>query len=186
LSSLSKLLKQTKMTSRLFILCGIPFSGKTVFAKKLTKKFDLIRIDLDEVKFRLFGNSIPDSKIDQSGWDKIYQLMYKKIRQALISGKTVVHDTGNFTKAERLLVKKIADDLKLKTLTIFVDTPSSLAYQRLLANRQTKKRFNVSSRDFYPTLAEMEAPDQTEAHLVYKSVDDFDVWLQKNKKIFNS
>jgi len=173
------------MTPQLFILCGIPFSGKTIFATKLAKKFSFTRIDLDQVKFRLFGNSILDSKINQSGWDKIYQLIYQKIRQTLTSGQTVIYDTGNFTKSERLLVKKIADDLKLKTLTIFIDTPPVLARQRLLLNRQTKKRFNVSLRDFNSTLVEMEPPDQTETHLVYKSVDNFNVWSQKHKKFFS-
>jgi predicted kinase len=93
---------------KLYILCGIPFSGKTTLANELVKRLSFTRIDLDEVKFDLFGKDITDEEIDQSGWDKIYQEMYKKIEEALQNGKTVIHDTGNFTKYERSLISDIA------------------------------------------------------------------------------
>jgi predicted kinase len=92
--------------NKLIILCGIPFSGKSTLAKELADKLGAIRIDLDEVKFDLFGKGIHDSEIDQSGWDKIYQEMYKKIETALKERQTVIHDTGNFTKYERNLISK--------------------------------------------------------------------------------
>jgi predicted kinase len=65
--------------NRLYILCGIPFSGKSVLANELVKRYGYTRIDLDEVKFQIFGKDITDSEIDQAGWDKIYQEMYRKI-----------------------------------------------------------------------------------------------------------
>jgi predicted kinase len=55
----------------LYILCGIPFSGKTTLAKKISKDGDCIRIDLDEVKVEFFGNSISDPDLKQSDWDRI-------------------------------------------------------------------------------------------------------------------
>jgi len=61
--------------NKLYILCGIPFSGKSVLANKIVERFGYTRIDLDEVKFQIFGQSITDGEIDQSGWDKIYQEM---------------------------------------------------------------------------------------------------------------
>jgi len=98
------------MINKLYILCGIPFSGKSTLAKKIVKKLRFVRIDLDEVKFDIFGPSVTDAEIDQSGWDKIYQEMYRRIRESLTAGKTVVHDTGNFTKSERGVVKKSPTD----------------------------------------------------------------------------
>ena len=126
--------------NKLYIFCGIPFSGKTTIAKKLEEKLGYIRIDLDDVKFSLFGNDILDEKIDKQGWDKVYQKMYKQIEDNLKNDKTVINDTGNFTKHERDLVKEIADKLGLETIEVFIDTPTEIARQRLLENKKIKKR----------------------------------------------
>ncbi|HPJ16651.1 MAG TPA: ATP-binding protein [Candidatus Woesebacteria bacterium] len=165
------------MKNKLYILCGIPFSGKTTLAKRLAEKLGFTRIDLDEVKFELFNPNILDVEIDQSGWDRVYQEMYLRIKQVLENGETVVHDTGNFTKAERDLVKKIADQLNIETTTIFVDIPKEEALKRLLENRITKKRFDVDMADFESTTKEMEPPTEDEKHLVFKWTDDVDGWI---------
>lgn len=34
-------------TPRLYILCGLPFSGKTTLAKKLEKRLGFVLIDID-------------------------------------------------------------------------------------------------------------------------------------------
>lgn len=101
--------------NKLYIFCGIPFSGKTTIAKKLSKIKNFTRIDLDDIKFNIYGNNIADYQLKQKDWDKIYNEMYKEIKSMLKSGKTVIHDTGNFTKHERGLVKKLADNLGLDT-----------------------------------------------------------------------
>ena len=170
------------MKNKLYILCGIPFSGKTTLAKRLVEKLKYTRIDLDEVKFELFGREITDVEIDQSGWDEVYLKMYQKIRTALINGETVIHDTGNFTKNERGLVKKIADELNIESVTIFVEIPKAEAQKRLLENRKTKIRFDVADEDFESTNKEMEPPDQNEKHLVFRWTDDVDRWVIENFK----
>jgi predicted kinase len=168
------------MSNKLYILCGIPFSGKTTLAKRMVDKFGFTRIDLDEVKFDLFSSSITDSEIDQSGWDKVYQEMYRRIRESLNKGETVIHDTGNFTKYERGLVKKIADDLGIESITIFVDISEEEAYKRLLENRTTGERFDVDDADFVSTVSEMEKPRDDEKHIIYHRNDDFDSWTKSN------
>ena len=89
--------------NRLYIFCGIPFSGKTTIAKKVADKFGFVRIDLDDIKFDLFGKNARDEELKQTDWDKIYAKMYEEIKNNLKNGKTVINDTGNFTKQERIL-----------------------------------------------------------------------------------
>ncbi len=153
------------MTNKLYILCGIPFSGKTTLAKRMAEKLSFFRIDLDEVKFDLFGPNILDTQIDQSGWDKVYTEMYRRIKQSLIAGKTVVHDTGNFTRQDRGKVQAIAKELGIETITIFVNIP--------------KTRFDVADEDFQSTVKELEPPDENEKHLVFNWTDDVELWLEK-------
>lgn len=163
--------------NKLYIFCGIPFSGKTTIAKKISDKFGFSRIDLDDVKFGLFGNDVKDENLSQKDWDKVYATMYEKIGSELRNGKTVIQDTGNFTAKERLLVKNIAKDIKLETIEVYINTPVEVARKRLVKNRETKDRFNIRDEDFESTIAEMETPKEAIIYNYPESVDD---WIDKN------
>lgn len=54
------------MKSKLVILCGIPFSGKTTLAKALVDLKSYKHIDLDDVKNKLFGDEVTDEEITES------------------------------------------------------------------------------------------------------------------------
>ncbi len=164
----------------LYILCGIPFSGKSTLAKRLAEFVGGIRIDLDEIKFEIYGAKIVDANLKQSDWDIIYQEMYKRIREWLLLGKVVVHDTGNFTRYERGLVSKIAEGQKIEYVTIYMEIPKEVAYDRLKINRLKRTRFDVSDKDFESTVTEMEMPDPEENAIYFRHDEDIDKWLKRN------
>ena len=167
--------------NKLYILCGIPFSGKTTLAKAIEKEMGYVRVDLDEVKFEMYSKDALDVDLKQEDWDRVYQEMYKRIESLLRQGKTVIHDTGNFTRHERTLVKQIAEKVGgVEIYTIFVDTPYEIARQRLLTNRRKGKRFDVSDKDFETTVREMETPGQDENTLVYKYNTPINEWIKEN------
>lgn len=161
------MLNMNSSTQKLIILCGIPFSGKTHFAQHLEKAKNYKRVDLDEIKFELYGTSILDHDIDSVGWDTIYQEMYARIKRYLDHGHTVIHDTGNFSIYERGLINKIALDMNIPFVTIFINTDKEIARKRLIENRKSKKRFNVTSVDFENSVNEMERPTEQENPLTY-------------------
>lgn len=166
--------------NQLIILCGIPFAGKTVFAKTLENKFNFKRVDLDEIKFKLFGPNITDEDIDQKGWDAIYQNMYQEIEMLLQKGDNVVHDTGNFTQNERGLVQDIAKSLNISFKTVFIDTPTDVALKRLQANRENQKRFDISDQAFWEAVAEMEKPGEEENSMTYSGKKQTEEWIKSH------
>lgn len=168
------------MKQRLIILCGIPFSGKTTLSKLLSPKYGFQRIDLDDVKFQLYGMDILDEQLRQDDWDKVYQEMYKQIDESLTDGKAVVHDTGNFTTHERSLVRQIAEKLGIEAVTVYVNTPVEIARQRLLENRESQSRFDVTDEAFDSAIAEMEPPQTSEKHLVIEERDNVLKWINEN------
>lgn len=167
-------------TVNLYIICGLPFSGKTVFSKALCDLMGWVRVDLDEVKFRLFGNQITDDDLVKKDWDLVYQQMYKEIQDQLSKGITVVHDNGNFIKHERDLVREKAKRLGLRSRVIWVNTPESVARERLLSNRISGDRFDVSDSDFNNTVAEIEPPDLSEDFLIYNTSETPKDWITRN------
>lgn len=170
----------TSQPVKLYIYCGIPFSGKSTLAKELAKRTGFTRIDPDEFKFAMFGKDITDLALQQKYYDAVYQEMYKQIKIALKTGQTVIHDTGNFTKYERGLVRDIADKLGVESTTVYVDTPKELARQRLIAKRESSQRFNVTDEEFEEAVSEMEIPNSAETHIVYSMDASFEDWIAKN------
>lgn len=166
--------------NKLYILCGLPFSGKTTLAKELVNRFGFTRIDLDDIKFELFGNQITDDEVDEDGWNQVFTLMYKRIKEALERGETVVSDTGNFTKKERDLVRQQNSQIGVETITIFVDTPANVAHVRLLHNRVTEERFDVTDADFEETITKLEIPGTDENTIVYDGTKPLEQWLKQN------
>jgi len=163
----------------LYILCGIPFSGKSVLAKELAKIKNWERIDLDKVKFEIFGDDVKDEDLIQEQWDQVYQKMYKKIQDSLEQGQTVIHDTGNFTKHERQLVRDIAEKLNIPSTTIWVKTSEKISLERLRVNKKTKDRFEVSETNFKEAVDEMEIPDDNENLLIFDGVSSVAKWIQQ-------
>lgn len=166
--------------AKLYILCGIPFSGKTYLAERICREKGFVRVDLDEIKFELYGREVKDGDLKQENWDTVYKLMYKRIEEFLKTGKGVVHDTGNFTKYERDLVRMIANKLGLNTTVIYVDTPRQIAFERLVENRKTKGRFDVADKDFESAVEEMEPPTASENIKIFHYNDNIKKWIEKN------
>lgn len=164
--------------NKLYIFCGIPFSGKSTLTKALARRKGFHRIDLDEIKFEMYGNAIEDKNLTQADWDKIYQEMYDRIEQSLRAGHTVVRDTGNFTKNERNLVRHIGNKAGVEVMTVFVNTPDEVARQRLAHNRITKTRFDITDKEFEEALSEMEAPYNSEAHIIFDWRTSADYWIK--------
>ncbi len=170
----------TLYVNKLYIFCGIPFSGKSTISKQIAQRPNYVRIDLDEVKEDLLGKDIRDESISQTDWDRVYQETYKRIEAGLKAGKNVVQDAGNFTRYERGLVREIADKLGLETIVVYIDTPIVVARQRLLENKETHQRFEVSEESFDAGVKEMESPINEGNLITYKNDDDLNSWIEKN------
>lgn len=164
--------------NKLYILCGIPFAGKTTLAKGLEKRLGFLRIDLDDIKFELLGDDVKDEDMEQSQWDKVYLEMYKKIEEGLKQGKNVVSDTGNFTKHERDLLRNIASKIVIDSMVIFVYTPVNIVKQRWQENKETNKRFHISEKSFSGAVKELEIPGNDENVIIYDGSVSVDKWLQ--------
>jgi predicted kinase len=137
--------------NKLYIFCGIPFAGKTELAKQVVSQLGYTRIDLDETKFSLFGNDVKDATINKAGWNQVYEAMYE--------------------------VRAIGEKLGIEVVTVFIDTPADIAWQRMQSNRQHPSRFDVTDADFESAVEEMAQPSDTEKHLVYDGRTEPKRWI---------
>jgi predicted kinase len=162
---------------KLVILCGISFAGKSTLGHAIATRFGYEQVDVDDTKFALFGPDIRDEELSRDQWRLIYDQTYRLICEYLDGGKNVVDGSGNFSRSERQAVRDLADPLRDETITIFVDTPVSVARQRLLANRERQARLDVTDEDFDHILRVWEPPSAEEHALVYRYGEDMDAWI---------
>ena len=81
----------------LILLCGIPGSGKTTYAKKYIEEHDdTIHISSDEIRKELWG----DEAI-QGDNNEVFLLMQSRTIEALNNGLSVIYDATNVTRKDR-------------------------------------------------------------------------------------
>ncbi len=158
---------------KLIIICGISFAGKSTLGKAIAKRFDYAQVDVDDMKFQLYGHDSKDENLSHADWVRIYDETDKLLESYLQSGKTVID-------ASRNLARQIATKLEAGVVTVFVDTPEVIARQRVLENRKKKARLDVTDKDFEEILQVWEPPTADENPLVYHNGEDIDNWISKN------
>ncbi len=165
---------------KLIILCGTSFAGKTTLARLLTARFGHAEVDVDETKATLFGAAAADEALSRGDWERIYAETDRLIAHHLRAGQSVVDASRNFTKAERRGARGLCQEHHADLLTIHVDTPEHITRQRLLANRQSPTRRDVSDDAFAAILAGWEPPSADECPLIFRWGDDSDEWVARH------
>src|SRR5713101_1087429 len=102
--------------SKLVIICGISFAGKSTLGEAIAQRFGYAQVDVDDMKFQLYGPDSKDEDLSHADWVKIYDETDKLIERYLQSGKTVVDASRNFRKRERQKIRQIATKLKAEVV----------------------------------------------------------------------
>ena len=90
--------------AKLIILCGLPGSGKSSYAECILDNPNIFSDDnaeavvhsSDAIRGELFGD--PGSQENNA---LVFETMYKRVREDLCAGKTVVYDATNITRKAR-------------------------------------------------------------------------------------
>ncbi len=163
-----------------YLLCGLPFSGKTTVALALEKHLGFVRLNIDDVKFAHGFEGISDDDVPEQAWKKIIAEMDRRLISYLKEGKSVTNETVWVWKNWRDKPRKAAQEAGFVTKVIFVDVPEEVARERLLENRKTKGRFDVSDRIFEEAVREFERPTPDEDVIIYDQKIPIEQWVKKN------
>jgi predicted kinase len=85
------------MNPIVYLLCGLPYSGKTTYARKLEQD-GVVRLSLDEEVFRMFGRTYENHEEKQ---EEARQSLLRQLDEYLRSGTSVVLDWGFWKKRDR-------------------------------------------------------------------------------------
>jgi predicted kinase len=110
-----------------FIMIGLPGSGKTTLSKKLTAKLGTIHLSSDEIRKEVF-NSSRHGEIDQDMVNEqrknTYKIMYQRGIELVRSGKKVILDATHLELNKRKSVVDIyLQEIEMNQLCFIVLNP---------------------------------------------------------------
>jgi predicted kinase len=145
------------MAPMLYVLCGLPFAGKSTLAAALAERLRIPAVRLDVINHEL-GFGLDGAAILPHEWDRTYAEAYRRLSQHLASGQSAIFDHANFTRAERDRARALAREHGATTRVIHVPVSEAEARARLLANRARGQRYDVRDEDFALVVEHFEAP----------------------------
>lgn len=161
----------------LYILTGLPYSGKTTLTKELVKRFGFSSVSMDDV---MDEKGYEVEQMTQEDWNMVYSEGYERLKKLLSEGKTVVLDLGNLKRSERKTARQIAESLGSGYKLIYLNIPVSVIKERWAKNEETKERGQLEQVTLDRALGMFEEPTSDENYIIYNQTVSLDKWIKEN------
>ena len=144
---------------RLILICGLPGSGKTTFAKELAPKVPAVRLSPDEWKHDL-GIDYYDEQRRVQLENRLWQLG----QELLPLGQSVILENGFWTREERDELRLAARSLGVPVELHYLEAPVDELWRRLeLRNDEARPgAAPIKREDLEKWALQFEAPDAAE------------------------
>ena len=162
---------------KLYIMCGLPFAGKSTLSRKIAEKTGSKLVAFDEL-WVIKDKEVPVPK-DHEGWKLIRALGMEEVKKALEAGRSVVYDENNAAFQHREQLREIARKFEVPETVVFVNTPMELIREREALNRATGERHEVEPANFDAVVSQLEDPTSEENVLEFKPDIDLETFLNK-------
>ena len=163
---------------RVYLLCGLAFSGKSTLARAIVGHTGACLVSLDAVNAQrgLYGGlGIPVEE-----WARTHELALRLVQGSLEAGQSVVVDDTNCFRFLRDNYRRIAERFGVSTLVVQVDVPVELIRSRRQENDRTLSRAPVTDAVLIELIEKFEAPAADEETLVYRQDSDPTIWVTRH------
>ncbi len=164
---------------------GFSHSGKTTFAKELTKEIsDLVNTDNDVIASFLYQNYPLLVFCDYNKQKRTFKnpglkfLLFKELfKFCLKTGLNVIHSSGNINKGSRNFIKDQAKKNGYKLITVYFNLPKEVILNRIKHSKKDKNIF-IHSKSWTEALGRQERiaelPPSKKNTIYFEIKDDSD------------
>ncbi|MDO8498830.1 MAG: ATP-binding protein [bacterium] len=161
----------------LYILCGLPYSGKTTLTRELVKRFGFKVVSMDNV---MGEKGYDPVTMTQEDWNEVYSEGYERLKEFLRESSSIILDIGNLKKSERQTARDIAQSLGVDYKLIYINTPLEEIKRRRSENQQTKERGHLEDETMNSALKMWEEPATNENPILYNQEMNLEEWIKEN------
>lgn len=157
---------------KLFILCGLSFSGKTSLAQKIAEHLQVTIISFDVIYEELRRKTGSDLSPQPEVWDQVKRIALLSLSENLQEGRNVVWDSTNPLRKHREELIEIGDCFGEQSVVVHVNTPFDEIRKRRQKNKFTNERSDRGSEEFERRLKIWEDPSEGERAIQITSEAD--------------
>lgn len=162
----------------LYLLCGMPFSGKTTLGKTIARQLDSSYISLDEINEARGLRGGDGISIEE--WEKTHSIAILQMQTMMPTSQDIVLDDTNCFRWLRDRFRQLAAEYNYQTTVVFVDVPVSEIWQRMSANQKTQTRHMVKPEIIKEMTKTFEPPEEDENVIRYDGEQSIDEWIISN------
>ena len=163
--------------STLYVMSGLPFSGKSTVSKEISHHLGIKRISFDEV----WVNSpyIPgDNDIEK--WQYISQKCEDLVVEELINNRGVIYDNLGDRFEHREKMRQLAKNNNADFKLIYIDISKEESIRRRMQNITKKDHHSVSDENFNNALSTFEIPTSSEHPIIFTPDQNIEEWITQN------
>jgi tRNA uridine 5-carbamoylmethylation protein Kti12 len=158
----------------LFIMCGLPFSGKSYLSRQIAK-----HLHTNLVSYDTLWQEMKQKTGREHSREELSVEAEKQIGHDLKERRSVAYDTLNDTVGNREKLRQLAQKQNAQALVIYTNTPSEVIKQRQAANETAKERHSVPNDKFQESVNRFEPPTPDEPTIEFTPDDNLEEWLIK-------
>jgi predicted kinase len=168
------------MMKRLYILCGIAFSGKTTVARKLSQVTGSVYISLDDINAErglLGGDGVAGQE-----WERTHEVARQRMSSFMTEGQDIVLDDTSCFRWLRERYREFAHRNGYVAQIVYLEVPPDELRRRIAENTVSPRRRAISPAVLAEHIRSFEKPSADEEAVVLDSPQSASDWIASQHK----
>lgn len=167
----------------LYMLTGLPFSGKSTLAKQLAEALQLKVLSYDHDIYEHYKDTVPAGTSKAEEFDRVQAIAHEHLRALLERGESVIYDDLNLEESDRQKVQEVVHACHARSVIIYANTPLDVIQKRREANNTTHGRGPISESTMQLDISLFQPPRPEESVWVEPGYEISEVIEQMRSKI---
>lgn len=154
------------------IMCGLPYSGKTHLAKKISERKNYAYVGFDKL-----WQELASQEKSMIAADMVSEAAHLAIVRSIKSGQSAIYDTMHCTRSWRNQSVKFGNSLGAHSVIVHLATPVETILQRYHSNSTNPSRHQIPIHKLEAESAKFEPPASPEYFVAFTPQTDFESWI---------